>query len=171
MHNSKVDHSVATALHTCKHSCSAPCIQRVYKAQRNRARGRNKIQKSQKYLTTTTHMRHHRDMGILYRDRGLDYYREHTRHPHQCNARSPLARRAAEQLFFCASLVFTVTLTTSPLEGVSRQLSMQLGVSLPSARCLVCHAARHELMVVYRQNGAPLVVRHSRKSRRTPTLQ
>ena len=50
--------------------------------------------------------------------------------------------------------------------GMCRQRT-QLSTSLLSARCVACHAARHELMVVYTgKQTCAKVVRHSRKSRR-----
>ena len=73
-----------------------------------------------------------------------------------------MARRAAEELFLLRELRAYVR---SFSFGICRQRT-QLSTSLLSAyRCLAYHAARHELMVVYRQKCAK-VVRHSRKSRR-----
>ena len=78
--------------------------------------------------------------------------------------RSPLARRAAEKLFLCAS--FALAYVRSFSFGMCRQRT-QLSTSLLSARCVACHAARHELMVVYTgKQTCAKVVRHSRKSRR-----
>jgi hypothetical protein len=68
--------------------------------------------------------------------------------------RSSLARRAAaEELFLLRELRAYVR---SFSFGRCRQRT-QLSTSPLSARCLACHAARHELMVVYRQKCAKVV--------------
>ena len=128
----------------------------MHKAELSRLAGRGRKKQNLKRRARDydhTHETAFRDIWG-YRDRGLGRYREHARHLHQCSARRCLllVEKTLQKSFFSARA--SRLRSQLLLIGMCRQRT-QLSTSLLSARCLACHAARHELMWWSTGNNAP----------------